>query len=80
MIRTQKIPFVQSLAAGPVLLLTAAIMAIGIFIPFSHFGKGIGLQPLPATYFPWLILTLVCYFVLAHIVKIWYVRKFQEWL
>lgn len=79
-IRTQKIPFVQSRAARPVLLLTSIIIAIGIFIPFSHFGKSIGLQALPITYFPWLILTLVCYFVLAQALKTWYVRKFQEWL
>jgi Mg2+-importing ATPase len=79
-IRTQKIPFVQSIAAKPVLVLTAAIMAIGIFIPFSHFGKGIGLQPLPTLYFPWLILTLVCYLALAQVVKIWYIRRFGEWL
>jgi len=79
-IRTQKIPFVQSIAARPVLLMTAVIMAIGIFIPFSHFGKGIGLQPLPTLYFPWLILTLVCYFALAQVVKIWYIRRFGEWL
>lgn len=79
-IRTQKVPFVQSRAARPVLLLTAIIMAIGIFVPFSHFGKGIGLQALPFAYFPWLIATLLCYFGLAQLVKIWYVRKFQEWL
>src|SRR6202043_2510316 len=42
MIRTQKIPFIQSIAAAPVLLLTAAIMVVGVVIPFTHFGVSIG--------------------------------------
>ncbi len=79
-IRTQKIPFVQSRAATPVIVLTVAFMLVGIYIPFSHFGRGIGLQALPFSYFPWLIATLLCYVVFAQIVKQWYVRKFQEWL
>ena len=51
MIRTQKIPFVQSTAAPPVLVLTGIVMAIGIFIPFSSLGASVGLQPLPISYF-----------------------------
>ncbi|PHE51998.1 ATPase, partial [Bacillus pseudomycoides] len=55
MIRTQKIPFIQSTASAPVLLLTACIMAIGIYIPFSPLGAAVGLQALPLSYFPWLV-------------------------
>ncbi|MEG1574561.1 MAG: magnesium-translocating P-type ATPase, partial [Bacteroidales bacterium] len=47
MIRTRKIPFVQSRATWPVMGLTFLIMIIGIIIPFSHFGCSIGLEPLP---------------------------------
>lgn len=36
MLRTQKIPFIQSTAALPVLLTTGLIMAIGIYIPSHH--------------------------------------------
>lgn len=53
MIRTRKIPFIQSIAATPVLLLTGTIMAIGIAIPFTAFGASVGMTPLPASYFPW---------------------------
>jgi P-type Mg2+ transporter len=35
-------------------LLTTAIMAVGIAIPFSALGAAVGLQPLPIAYFPWL--------------------------
>ena len=38
MLRTQKIPFIQSTAALPVLLTTGLVMALGIYIPFSPLG------------------------------------------
>jgi len=80
MIRTRKIPFFQSTATWPVLLLTGAIMAIGIYIPFSPLGNLIGLQPLPLAYFPWLVATLVGYCVLTQLVKTLYIRRFSAWL
>ncbi|MCZ0735862.1 magnesium-translocating P-type ATPase [Phreatobacter sp. AB_2022a] len=80
MIRTQKIPFAQSTAAWPVLLLTGAIMAFGIYLPFSPIGAAVGLQPLPPAYFPWLVATLAGYCVLTQIVKTLYIRHFKTWL
>ncbi|HEY2383159.1 MAG TPA: magnesium-translocating P-type ATPase [Terriglobia bacterium] len=80
MIRTQKIPFIQSVAATPVMLLTLAIMAIGVYIPFSPLGANIALSPLPGRYFLWLTLTLLCYCGLIQIVKRWYMRRFNQWL
>ena len=80
MIRTQKIPFIQSIAAAPVLLLTGAIMVVGIAIPFTHFGASIGLQPLPNAYFTWLTATLLSYCVVTQLVKLWYIRRFKTWL
>lgn len=80
MIRTEKIPFVQSTASRPVLLLTSLIMACGVALPFTGMGAAIGLVPLPLSYFPWLVATLLCYCVLTQMVKSWYIRKFGEWL
>jgi len=80
MIRTEKIPFIQSRPAPPVLLLTMAIMAIGIAIPYTVFGKSVGLVALPASYFPWLVLTLLSYCVLTQFVKRLYIRHFKQWL
>ncbi len=80
MIRTQKVPFIQSRAAKPVLLLTGTIMAMGIAIPFTPFGASIGLQPLPLTYFPWLIGILLAYCLLTQTIKTWYIKKFKGWL
>ncbi|CAH8770613.1 magnesium-translocating P-type ATPase [Paenibacillus dendritiformis] len=80
MIRTEKIPFVQSTASTPVLVLTGLVMACGIALPFTGMGAAIGLVPLPLSFFPWLVATLLCYCVLTQTVKTWYIRKFGEWL
>lgn len=80
MIRTRKIPFIQSRASWPVMLLTFSIMAIGIYIPFSSFGASIGLMPLPLSYFPWLIAILLSYCILTQIIKTWYIKRFTKWL
>ena len=80
MIRTQKIPFLQSRAAPPVLWLTSAIMALGVALPFTSLGAAVGLVPLPAAFFPWLAAILLAYVVLTHLVKRWYIRRFVHWL
>jgi Mg2+-importing ATPase len=80
MIRTQKIPFIQSVAATPVMLLTLAIMAVGVYIPFSPIGANIALSPLPGSYFLWLAVTLLSYCFLIQIVKRWYMSRFHQWL
>lgn len=80
MIRTRKIPFIQSRASAPVMITTFAILAIGIFIPFSSFGASIGLVPLPWTYFPWLTGILLSYCLLTQFIKNRYIKKFRRWL
>lgn len=80
MIRTRKIPFIQSWAAAPVVALTSTIMLIGIAIPFTPLAKALNMQRLPFIYFPWLIGILLCYCVLTQLVKNWYIRKFNQWL
>ena len=80
MIRTRKVPFVQSVASWSVMLMTFAIMAIGICIPFTSFGTSIGLTPLPLSYFPWLIGILLSYCVLTQWLKMKYISVFKRWL
>lgn len=79
MLRTQKIPFIQSRAALPVMLTTFAIMALGIAIPFSPLGAMVGLVPLPLAYFPWLAATLFGYCLVAQGMKRIYIRRFGQW-
>ncbi len=79
MLRTQKIPFVQSTAAFPVIVMTLLIMIVGIYIPFSPIGSLIGLAPLPWSYFPWLIATLLSYCIVAQLMKRIYIKRFGQW-
>jgi Mg2+-importing ATPase len=79
MLRTQKIPFIQSTAALPVMLMSILVMGLGIYVPFSPLGTLVGLQPLPWSYFPWLVATLFSYCVVAQTMKAIYIRRFGQW-
>jgi Mg2+-importing ATPase len=80
MIRTRRIPFVQSAASAPVLALTTAIIAIGIALPYTLLGQKLGMVELPPVYFGWLAATVAAYCVLAQLVKVVYMRRFAHWL
>lgn len=79
MLRTQKIPFIQSTATLPVLLATSLVCVLGIWLPFSPIGAMVGLTPLPMAYFPWLVGTLIAYCIVAQGMKAFYVRRFGQW-
>lgn len=79
-IRTKKIPFIQSWAAAPVVALTSLIMMIGIAIPFTPMAEYLKMQPLPLSYFPYLFAILLGYCILTQIIKKWYIKKFNQWL
>jgi Mg2+-importing ATPase len=76
MIRTPKIPFLQSRPAMPLLAMTAAIMAMGIFIPMGPLAHYFKLQALPPTYFPILAAILLGYVTLTQLMKHFYTRRF----
>ena len=80
MIRTKKIPFIQSWATAPVTALTTLIMIIGIALPFTPFASAFDMVPLPWQYFPILFAILVAYCALTQAVKMWYIKKFEVWL
>ena len=80
MIRTPKIPFVQSHASAPLTLLTFTGIAVLTAIPFTGFGASIGLAALPFSFFPWLILTVGLYMVLVTMVKRVFVKRYGELL
>ena len=80
MIRTTKIPFIQSSASFMVTTLSFAGIAALTVIPFTPFGASIGLAPLPGVYFSWLAVTLLCYMVLVTIFKNLYIRRYGELL
>ncbi|GAA0475458.1 magnesium-translocating P-type ATPase [Tatumella punctata] len=79
MLRTRKIPFIQSCARWPVLLSTLVVVIIGIALPYSPLAANFHLQALPLAYFPWLILILAGYCLLSQVMKQLYCRRFGQW-
>ena len=75
-IRTRKIPFIQSRASPVMLFFTLLVMAIGIALPYSPAAHFFGLVPLPAIYWAWIAGFLVLYCALTHTVKNWFFKKF----
>ena len=76
MIRTRRIPFIQSRAAWPLIVMTGIVMALGIALPFSPLASYLQLQALPLSYFPWLVAILAGYMVLTQMVKGFYSRRY----
>ncbi|SER96535.1 Mg2+-importing ATPase [Pseudomonas sp. NFACC02] len=76
MIRTPKIPFLQSRAAMPLMVMTGVIMAVGIFLPLGPLAHYFKLQALPPLYFAILPLILLAYVGLTQAVKGFYVKRF----
>jgi Mg2+-importing ATPase len=74
-IRTNKIPFIQSRASWPLIMTSVAIMLVGMWLPFSPIGLWLGLVPLPILYWPLLLVTLLLYVGLTQVVKMWLVRR-----
>lgn len=80
MIRTKMVPFIQSTAALPVVIMTAVVMVLGLYLPYSSLSSYLNFTPLPFSYFSWLGITLLAYFSLMHIVKVWYIHRYHAWL
>ena len=75
-IRTGKIPFLQSRASWPLMVTTIGICLIGAWLPFSHFAPALGFTPLPPGYWLALLVILGCYLGLTQLVKTWLIRRF----
>ena len=80
MIRTPKLPFIESRASLPVSLLTFAGIFILTIIPFTPIGTILGFVSLPGAYFAYLIPCIIAYMLLATSIKKAYVRHFGELL
>jgi Mg2+-importing ATPase len=77
-IRTNRIPFIQSRASKALLFTSLAIVAVGACLPFSPLAGALGLVALPPLY--WLLLAgmLVCYLALTQTIKTWFIRRFGD--
>ncbi len=74
-IRTAKIPFIESRASAALIATTIVICAVGIMLPFTWAGAALGFTPLPPLYWPLVAAFLLSYAALTHLVKVWFVRR-----
>jgi Mg2+-importing ATPase len=74
-IRTAKIPFIQSRASWPLIVTTLVICAVGVALPFSPLAPDLGFVPLPPLYWPIVAGFLLSYAILTHLVKTWFIRR-----
>lgn len=79
-IRTAKIPFVQSNANKMVYFSSILLIIIGIAVPFTWLGKTIGLVPIPLAYMSIIIGVPILYCFVAMFAKKVYIRKYGEWI
>lgn len=77
-IRTNKIPFIQSRASWPLILTSLIIVAVGAWLTVSPLANTLGFVPLPPRYWLFLALMLLGYAILTQVVKAWFIRRFGE--
>lgn len=77
-IRTNKIPFIQSWPSKTLLITTLTIAAIGIYLPFSFLSSYLGFSALPTTYWTILLAMILGYFILTQIIKVLFIKKYGE--
>ena len=77
-IRTNKIPFIQSRASNALIFTSLAIVAVGAWLPYSPLAGTLGFVPLPGLYWPYLLAMLLGYVVLTQVVKTWFVKKYGD--
>jgi Mg2+-importing ATPase len=75
-IRTSRVPFLDSRPSGALLAMTIAVAAVGVWLPFSPFAPPLGLKPPPAAYWGVLAVLLAGYAALTQLVKTWAIRRF----
>jgi Mg2+-importing ATPase len=75
-IRTAKLPFVESRASFPLILSSLLVAGVGIGLPFTWLGSALGFMPPPPTYWAALICILLSYGLLTHLVKTWFIGRF----
>ena len=79
-IRTAKMPFIQSSAAKPVYMSSIIVSLIAVLVPFTPLGTAIGLVAIPLQYMALIFLVPVLYCIIAQFAKHRYIKKYGEWL
>ncbi|WP_246590821.1 magnesium-translocating P-type ATPase [Georgfuchsia toluolica] len=77
-IRTNKIPFIQSHASWPLIITSLIIVAVGAWLTVSPLASALGFVPLPSSYWLYLAVMMLGYAVLTQVAKTWFIRRFGE--
>ncbi len=77
-IRTNRIPFIQSRGSWPLIGTSVIIVAVGAWLTVSPLANTLGFVALPPLYWPLLAIMLLCYVTLTQVVKNWFVHRFGE--
>jgi Mg2+-importing ATPase len=77
-IRTNRIPFIESRASWPLIVSSLIVVAVGAWLIVSPLADALGFVPLPPLYWLLLAVMLVCYVILTQVVKTWFIRRFGE--
>jgi P-type Mg2+ transporter len=77
-IRTNKIPFIQSRASWPLIVTSIGIVAAGAWLTVSPLAGTLGFAPLPPLYWLLLAIMLLAYIILTQLVKTWFYRRFGD--
>ncbi len=77
-IRTNKIPFIQSRASWPLTVTSLVIVAVGAWLTVSPLARALGFVPLPPLYWLLLAMMLLGYVILTQLVKTWFYHRFGE--
>ena len=80
LIRTDKIPFVQSRSSKQLLISTFTIVLITLIISFTNIAVIFDLHQMPLTYLGWILILMSIYVLLIQIYKKIYINKNKEWL
>jgi Mg2+-importing ATPase len=78
-IRTSKIPFIQSRASWPLMVSTLCVISVGIYLPFSPFASALKFVSLPPLYFGLLFIGIILYFIITQLLKVWFIKKY-DWI
>ena len=80
LIRTPKLPFIQSRASKSLTISTLIIVAIALVLPFTGVGAALGLVHIPLVFYAYLFATILLYGICTQVIKKVYVKKYNEWI
>lgn len=80
LIRTEKLPFVQSMPSMPLFLSTFIVAVLALVIGFTGLSVGLDMYRLPVQFVPWLALILIGYLAAVQMMKKVYIHRYKEWM